>query len=291
MGLMSLRNNAVVPTMAKSSWQARINAFRASSALRCESMKSTCTLRPARPPRPLMNFANALTPLTTPWNRPGRTGLSTSAITAMRIVSLLTPTSESCSGWDCRGAATAPDGTSAAVPAASATMSTTQRVRLTGPPVVAPVRLEPFRIVIKLLAAFKGWARARVRSADDGGSRYRAAHRDRMRADGTRRLRRRHLSARARPPRRRTEQRGAPQRGRRGDGADDRARAPDEPLAGDRLAPPASRDRLGRRHAADRHDRHGTHRLDDPARPVRPGSGQSRPAHMGGSSSVPAARV
>jgi hypothetical protein len=59
---------------------------------------------------------------------------------------LLTPTSESCSGWDGRGAATALDGTNAAVPAASATMSTTQRVRLTGPPVVAPVRLEPFAL-------------------------------------------------------------------------------------------------------------------------------------------------
>jgi hypothetical protein len=59
-------------------------------------------------------------------------------------------------------------------------MSTTQRVRLTGPSVVAPVRLEPFRIVIKLLATFKGGPARAYDPADDGGSRDRAAHRDRM---------------------------------------------------------------------------------------------------------------
>ena len=87
-GSMLFMNSAVVPTMAKSSWHARTSALRASSALSFESMKSTWTLRPpARPPLALTNLANALTPSTDPWNSPGRAALSTSAITAMRIVS------------------------------------------------------------------------------------------------------------------------------------------------------------------------------------------------------------
>jgi len=69
-------NSAVVPTMAKSSWHARTNALRASSALSFESMKSTWTLRPpATPPWALTNLAKALTPSTDPWNRPGPGGV------------------------------------------------------------------------------------------------------------------------------------------------------------------------------------------------------------------------
>ncbi len=57
-GSMLFMNNAVVPTMAKSSWHARTSALRASSALRCESMKSTWTLRPpASPPLAFTNLA------------------------------------------------------------------------------------------------------------------------------------------------------------------------------------------------------------------------------------------
>ena len=88
-----LRNRAVVPTIAKSSWHALTTALRASSALRRESMKSTWTLRPASLPWPFWYFAKACTPLTIPWNRPGRAGLSTSAITAILIVSAVTPIS------------------------------------------------------------------------------------------------------------------------------------------------------------------------------------------------------
>src|SRR4029450_10954527 len=84
-----------------------MTALRASSALRCESMKSTCTLRPASLPWPFWYLANACTPLTTAWDAPGRTGVSTSAITAIRIVSAVTPISLSGDppGWFCARAA------------------------------------------------------------------------------------------------------------------------------------------------------------------------------------------
>ncbi len=64
-GSTLLRNNALVPTMAKSSWHALITALRASSALSFESMKSTSTLRPASLPLvPLMYLPKACTPST-----------------------------------------------------------------------------------------------------------------------------------------------------------------------------------------------------------------------------------
>ena len=56
---MLFMKSAEVPTIAKSSLHALMIAFRASSALRCESMKSTTSLRPARPPFELMYFAKA----------------------------------------------------------------------------------------------------------------------------------------------------------------------------------------------------------------------------------------
>ncbi len=132
-GSMLFMNSAVVPTMAKSSWHARTSALRASSALNFESMKSTCTLRPpATPPLALTNLANALTPSTDPWNRPGRAALSTSAITAMRIVSAVTPISP-VAGCCCCGRALAVVGASAPT-SPIATTNTTQRGPFTVPP-------------------------------------------------------------------------------------------------------------------------------------------------------------
>src|SRR6266540_2875844 len=112
-----------------------MTALRASSALRCESMKSTSTLRPASLPWPLMYFAKACTPLTMPWNRPGRAGLSTSAITAILIVSAVTPISLSGEppGWFCRGSAPAAAG-STAQPIPTATATNAHRLRFTVPP-------------------------------------------------------------------------------------------------------------------------------------------------------------
>ena len=69
-------------------------ALRVSSALSFESMKSTCTLRPARPPCALMYLPHALHRVgREPLNRPGASGVFTSAMTAMRIVVGVTPTS------------------------------------------------------------------------------------------------------------------------------------------------------------------------------------------------------
>src|SRR6478752_3693523 len=72
---------------------ALFTALRASSPLSLESMKSTATLRPARPPLALVYLAQPFTPSTEPWKMPGASELSTSATTAMRIVVSLTPTS------------------------------------------------------------------------------------------------------------------------------------------------------------------------------------------------------
>ena len=58
---MFVRNSASVPTSAKSCWQAVMIALRGSLGLRCESMKSTCTLRPPMPPLALMYFAAPFT--------------------------------------------------------------------------------------------------------------------------------------------------------------------------------------------------------------------------------------
>ena len=51
MSSMFDKKTADVPTIAKSFWQALMIAFRVSSPLSFESMKSTTTLRPASPPR------------------------------------------------------------------------------------------------------------------------------------------------------------------------------------------------------------------------------------------------
>jgi hypothetical protein len=69
-------------------------ALRASFASRCESMKSTTSLRPARPPWALMYFAKPFTAAGTLANRPGSSVFSTSATTAMRIVVGVMPTSD-----------------------------------------------------------------------------------------------------------------------------------------------------------------------------------------------------
>ncbi len=65
-------------------------------AFNFESMKSTTSLRPATPPPPALlfrYFAAPLTPSTAPWKSPGTIGLSTSAITAIRISVAVTPIS------------------------------------------------------------------------------------------------------------------------------------------------------------------------------------------------------
>ncbi len=86
----------LVPTMARSCPHAVMVPLRAAFAFSFESMKSTTSLRPARPPPPALlfrNFAAPLTPSTEPWKIPGTIGLSTSAITAMWISVAVTPTS------------------------------------------------------------------------------------------------------------------------------------------------------------------------------------------------------
>ena len=87
------RNSAVVPTIAKSFWHAWMIALRVSSALSLESMKSTTTLRFARPPFELMYLPKPCTASADPLNRPGASGVFTSAMTAMWISVGLTPTS------------------------------------------------------------------------------------------------------------------------------------------------------------------------------------------------------
>jgi hypothetical protein len=58
-----------------------------------ESQKSTTTFRPASPPCALSMAAHALITFTFFWNRPGLTGVSTSAMIATRIVVFVRPTS------------------------------------------------------------------------------------------------------------------------------------------------------------------------------------------------------
>src|SRR4051794_29292162 len=79
-----LRNSAADTTM-KSLVHAAIIALRDSAPLSRESWKSTTTLRPASPPCALTYLVNPLKPSTTPWNRPGASGVSTSATTATLI--------------------------------------------------------------------------------------------------------------------------------------------------------------------------------------------------------------
>ena len=68
-------------------------ALRVSLGFNFESMKSMTTLRPAMPPPLLTTFAHAFMASTDFWNRPGCTGVSTSAITARRISESVMPTS------------------------------------------------------------------------------------------------------------------------------------------------------------------------------------------------------
>ena len=68
-------------------------ALRVSSTLSFESMKSTCTFRPASPPCALMYLPHACTASAAALNRPGASGVFTSAMTAIRIVVAVTPTS------------------------------------------------------------------------------------------------------------------------------------------------------------------------------------------------------
>ena len=95
-------------------------------------MKSTTTLRLARPPIELMYFANALTATGEPWKRPGASGFSSSATTAMRISSGLMPTSVAV-GFSLAPCATAGAATSPIV-TAHATHSATVRITFMGPP-------------------------------------------------------------------------------------------------------------------------------------------------------------
>ncbi len=125
-------SSAPVPTSAKSSAQALMIALRASLALSLESMKSTCTLRPAIPPFALTYFPQPLTPSTMPWSTPGTIELSTSATTATLMVLAVTPTSLAALGFDCARAG-AP--LSAPAPSASTrTIPTVHDLDMTLPP-------------------------------------------------------------------------------------------------------------------------------------------------------------
>ena len=88
-----LRKSTSVPTMAKSSEHAWMIAVRASSGLKWESMTSTTSLRPAKPPFAFTCFANASTATGDAWKIPGRNGFSSSAITAIRISESVMPIS------------------------------------------------------------------------------------------------------------------------------------------------------------------------------------------------------
>ena len=100
-------------------------------------MKSTCTLRPPMPPLALMYFAAPRTESTADWNSPGANGLSTSATTAMRMVSAVTPTSVAFgASFDCALAATPPMVT---MPAAIRTTIATMLTRFTGSPLLRNV--------------------------------------------------------------------------------------------------------------------------------------------------------
>ena len=79
-----------------------------------------------------MYLAAARTPSTEPWNNPGRAALSTSAITAIRMVSGVTPISLA-AGCSCCDRAAAAAGNSAPTSPSAAT-STTKRGPVTVPP-------------------------------------------------------------------------------------------------------------------------------------------------------------
>ena len=82
-----------VPTSARSWLHTVIKALREALALSFESMKSTWSCRPAMPPSALIIFTAPRTLSTELWNRPGDRGVSTSAISAMRMVHAVTPIS------------------------------------------------------------------------------------------------------------------------------------------------------------------------------------------------------
>ena len=92
-GPISVRNTAVVPTIASESPHADVIAFLASSPDSFESRALTTIWRQASPPLALMYSAHALTASTEPWNKPGRSDEPVSAITLTVIVVGLTPTS------------------------------------------------------------------------------------------------------------------------------------------------------------------------------------------------------
>ena len=64
--------NVPLPTMAKSFWQAVMNPLRASFGLRCESMKSSTSFRPAMPPVALMYLTAAGDAVDAALEEPGR---------------------------------------------------------------------------------------------------------------------------------------------------------------------------------------------------------------------------
>ena len=85
------RKSADVPTTAKSSEHALMTALRESSARQVRVDEVDDDLALASPPCLLTYFAQPSTPSTEPWNSPGASGFSTSAMTAMRISSACDP--------------------------------------------------------------------------------------------------------------------------------------------------------------------------------------------------------
>ncbi len=87
-------NSAVAVLTMDRSWpHAVMIALRVSLGLRCESMKSIFSVRPATPPLAFTNFTPACAPSTMPLNAFGASELSTSAMTAMLMVLAVTPIS------------------------------------------------------------------------------------------------------------------------------------------------------------------------------------------------------
>ena len=127
-------NSAVaVPTMARSSPHAVMIALRVSLGLRCESMKSTSSLRPATPPLAFTNFAPACAPSTMPLNTLGAIGLSTSAMTATLMVDAVTPISEALDAAR-RDAAVAGSTPAMTTPTTATSATTLRRMFSTVPP-------------------------------------------------------------------------------------------------------------------------------------------------------------
>src|SRR5258708_27604901 len=88
----SSRALASVPTRAKSFWQALMTQFEVALGLSWESQKSITTLRPASPPAALTSLAHAFIAFTDFWNRPGTSGLLTSAMRPTLMVGAGSPT-------------------------------------------------------------------------------------------------------------------------------------------------------------------------------------------------------